>query len=696
MDDQTYDDADVFSYAIRINDVNSAEFSFAGMTDFDRTTFAIGNEVQILRDGNLEFLGDVVGQSNFIAGQTKIRIQGREVKGLGKQVIDVSTMTDDGVYTGTQSSTIYSEIVSQSTIFTLGTVESSVATDFKVNKSNSLYNSLKRLAIQLGQEIEVDYDNLEINIRDSLGTSDSFDFKENVDVTSVKFDLNEPQAKKVIVYGDGAGSTQIKGEATSGGFVAGDRVEVITDLNIKTTTQANERASAELAVFEQDVKVYDFNINEFDLDINLGDDGTLDAPSSGADDNSVRVIELRRGRSGDSEQLACVVSNLEFNRLLKNRAGQVSALNRDIKEAETADAAGLNITSSGVANAYNVNSNTPLVVGFTVSTDEYKSDGGMPVFDTFSFDYDLDPYKPGAGDIDLTNDSDVDGASGDTEPAVSGLSGTENPNVSGSTSAEDAGGSGWSSGSVASDSFSGPLTGGVNQTDVLSTANIDASLYSMFVVELTITYNSGNMSVDDIASWKIKIGGSTQIIDFRSEFGAIFEGENLIMNYLLRSNNAPGTDFKLDWRANENVDVTMSMQVYGFSKEHSHSDGSLSADNHEHSDGSYIADDHGHTDGSFAVDSTDFNNKITFGDEVNQAGSVNGTSVDIFLDYWNGSAWVTKNSVLNTNKTIDEGVDLSAGGTFPDAFGQWRVRMFTNSVDGDYGNGITRLKHEIE
>ena len=707
VDGQSLDDVDIYTYTRNVNDVNMCEFSFAGTTDFDRTLFTIGNEVKCFRDGNLEFLGDIVGQGNFVGGITKVRVQGREGKGLGKQVIDVTSMGNDGEYVATQSSTIYNEIISQSTIFAINTVESSVLTDFVVNKSNSLYNSLKRLAVQLGQEIEVDYDNLQINIRDALGSSDVFSYKENNEITTVRYAVDEPQAKKVIVYGSGGGASQITGEATSGGYVPGDRVEVVTDLNIKTTDQANERAAAELAVLEQEVKNYSFSVNNFNDNIVIGDSGSLDAPSAGADDQAVRVIQVKRGMEGEKEFLSLQVANAEFNRLIRERAGQLAGLNRDIKELETAGQTLTNITANGVGNAYNLNSNTPLLVGFTVSTSEYKNVGGMPQFSTFEFDYDIDPFKQGAGDIDLTADADVQGSSADTQPGVAGDSGLTQPTVNGDTG-----------------NTQPSVTGTTSTSQTIFNEGVDSFNESIsnsswdFVAGVTYSDNYDVLywhSIINVSAggpsdlWmQIRVGGVPQItrrlhdaVNAGAEFGfgdaigriANTNGQQAALYLRSFSNTCTcDGDFRVFVHEENHSHSDGSLAAAN----HDHTDGSLSASNHDHTDGSYVAADHDHTSGSYDVDSADFNSKVTFGDVISDAGSINATSVDIFLDYWDGFGWVQKHSILNTGMTIDSQVDLSDGGTYPDAFGQWRVRMLTDSVNGDYGNGIVRLKHEIE
>jgi len=66
------------------------------------------------------------------------------------------------------------------------------------------------------------------------------------------------------------------------------------------------------------------------------------------------------------------------------------------------------------------------------------------------------------------------------------------------------------------------------------------------------------------------------------------------------------------------------------------------------------------------------------------------------LKYWNGATWVNKHSILNTGKTLDTDVDISNGGTYPDAPGYWRVRVNPDSATADFIQGIVKIKHSLD
>ena len=87
---------------------------------------------------------------------------------------------------------------------------------------------------------------------------------------------------------------------------------------------------------------------------------------------------------------------------------------------------------------------------------------------------------------------------------------------------------------------------------------------------------------------------------------------------------------------------------------------------------------------------------ITIGSGSSESGSINATQISsIKLNYWNGTSWVTKNTITNTGKTLDYNVDLSNGGTYPDAEGYWGIEILTNSSSPDLVKAIISLQHSL-
>ena len=108
----------------------------------------------------------------------------------------------------------------------------------------------------------------------------------------------------------------------------------------------------------------------------------------------------------------------------------------------------------------------------------------------------------------------------------------------------------------------------------------------------------------------------------------------------------------------------------------------------------YVVSQHKHGSGDYRTDN--HKHDVAVGDDVSDAGSVNATEVNIYLDFWNGSAWINKHSVLSTGKTLDTDVDLTDGGTYPDAKGYWRVRILTDNASPDLIQGIVNINHSLD
>ena len=97
----------------------------------------------------------------------------------------------------------------------------------------------------------------------------------------------------------------------------------------------------------------------------------------------------------------------------------------------------------------------------------------------------------------------------------------------------------------------------------------------------------------------------------------------------------------------------------------------------------------------YEIDSTEVGS-ITIGDGVGEAGTTNATSLNVSLYFWSGAAWILKKTYTATGDTLGLDMDLTDGGTYPDATGFWQLRVLTNSADSDFLQGIVKVKHEID
>ena len=76
------------------------------------------------------------------------------------------------------------------------------------------------------------------------------------------------------------------------------------------------------------------------------------------------------------------------------------------------------------------------------------------------------------------------------------------------------------------------------------------------------------------------------------------------------------------------------------------------------------------------------------------SAGINATGTTLYVDYWNGSSWVQK--YTTTTASVIGNVDLSNGGTLPDTYGNWRVRIYTNNATADLIQGKVSIKHQMD
>ena len=130
---------------------------------------------------------------------------------------------------------------------------------------------------------------------------------------------------------------------------------------------------------------------------------------------------------------------------------------------------------------------------------------------------------------------------------------------------------------------------------------------------------------------------------------------------------------------------------------HTHDDGTYAAASHSHDDGTYNAANHGHPDGTYDINASDLDN-ISIGDDVGEAGTINASSVNIYLDFYNTgtSNWDNKHSIMATGVTMETDVDITNSGTYPDAAGFWRVRIEPITATADFAQAIVKIKNAVD
>lgn len=681
-----------FNYTDKLNKTNEANVNISSMSTVDRTLIAVGSEVYIYRDDVLEFHGVVDDRSVFTGGGISLHAMGYE-----KWLTIEHGAYAGSPYVGTASATILAAVIAESAKWTAGTLTAGSSMDYRMTATDSLWNVISDIRTKTQQDITLNYATSVIGIIAHKGSSTSVrTFNAEIDIHNIRFNNAYPKGNKVVVWGKGDGDNQIKSEYPSHGYNLDSQntYGVIywpeRDPKVMSVSEANTLADALVAIYKQPIKVYDFDLSDFSVDIESGDVIILNSPSQDLNAEQVRITSITRGMNSGREFWTLEVANEEYSRSLKTQMELEAALDKKFQEQQTYMQGTTNILT--FSDMINANSTLPLrVVGNLNSSDIYDEAGNRRV-NSFKLDYDVDPYRRGVGTATETNVApDVTGSSDNTQPGVSGSSDNTQPGVSGT-----------------SDTTTPTSTGGV-------------SVWAAFTVDYVLTSSQALAY-----AWSTVVGGPTyyttrtNIMLMNATGGSVNVTPKSIMpsgtttthatNYGLANNtisawttgeSASGslTGFFKFWDNNYACSSCTGTGEIIYSHTHgthSHTDGSYTADNHLHADGSYAADNHLHADGSFAAGS--HNHSVSVGDGVSDSGSVNATQVSIYVDFWNTgtSAWVNKHSILNTGKTLDTDVDISNGNTLPDAAGFWRVRVITNNATPDLVQAIMKIKHQLD
>lgn len=703
-----------FSYSDLLNSMNKGNLKFSSLGQVRRGLLEVGSIVDIKRNGVLEFKGQIQDINYLTGGGIVANLIGYEVW-LGLENGDYSSSP----YVSTASTTIFSDIIGESTKFTAGTINTGLNTDFRISLTSSLWNAISNLAKKTQQDTQIDYDNLQIDILNHKGSSSSvLTLNSQIDIGDVRVEQNFPIGNDIRVYGKGEGGTQIKSDTASGQDAASKSTygiirKIILDPSIMSISEANELADAEVQISKDPIKVYDFDVFNFGLDLTAGDVITLNARSQNLNNEEVRIVGIERGQSPDNEFMMLQVTNKEHSNLVRTRNDILGQIEKNNRDQQTYMQGTTNVlTFSGMINA---KLTAPLNLTFNIPDAFIKDEANNLRVMSFTLDYDLDPFRDEVGvatesDVapDVLNASGntqptVFGTSADTNPPVSGTSANENPNVSGNSGL-----------------YSTNFEIGVNQN---SSYNISAGLNSTILSRDLGTAQDGNDIYADVVV-VINSGGPEDIEVFvnvvdEDEISPLWsrgihlplENFNTIfrMSGILVADNAQ-VSFNGEYAVILNIissgaaNVSVYLRTYEIA--HIHDDGSYQAVNHGHDDGTFTADNHGHDDGTFTAanhghddgtyNAEDHNHSVNVDGDVTDSGSVNSNEVDIFLDFWNGSSWVNKHSIINTGKILDTDLDISDSGTYPDTGGYWRVRIYPNSSSADLVHAVIKLKHQLD
>lgn len=718
-----------FSYTKKLNSLNEASLAISGSTAVRRTLFKVGAKLYIYKDGTLDFLGVIDKKDNFVGGTIKIHASGYEIY-LSKEEGTFS----NSPYTSTASATIFSELIAESSYFTAGTIDTGYDIDFRANSGDNLWNPITNLALKTNQDIEIDYSALTIGINDHVGSTTSVaTLNQGKEITNVQSTTLLPIANKVTVYGKGDGTYKVKGTKTDATSVGtyGTISKRVDDSTCMSTSECERLAQTYLDMWKDPEEIYDFDLTNPNYSgLSLGDVVYINAPDADLSNQEVRIVGIIRGEKSGREFVSLQVTNPSFKTLMRKQSDVIAQIKKEQLNKNTYMQGNGNTLTWG--SGKNAKNGASMKVVFNVPSLVNDIAGNMRI-SSMTLDYDVDPYNSQFGtasfdgsDPQVQNSSgntepDVENSSGSTTPAVSGSSGSTSPGVSGSSGNEDpyldkgTSSLAWSGSTLGTDSNTSVSCASGTWTELakIETDGSDDALYANFTIE----GNTGGP--EDI---QFRLDNTGVLSSTNSVWADYCDGfrDDAVINIRGISAGPDGSSDFIILEAYPHtgaITLDASLTVYKASHSHSygnygaenhaHTDGTFSADNHSHDDGTYAAANHDHTsgtynaanhdhpDGTYDINAADLD-YISISDDISEAASINSTEVNIYLDYWNGSSWINKHSILSTGKTIDTDVDITNSGTYPDAIGFWRVRIEPNSSSADFVQGIVKIKHNLD
>jgi len=327
-----------FSYTDNLNAINEGQLKISGTGETKRDLFEVGSEVKIYRNGTLEFHGIIDGISYLDGGGISANLMGYEIW-LAKE----NGTYPSSPWSSTASATIANAIIGESNYFSAGTVEAGLNIDFRASEGDSLYNALKRLVKRVGQDIGIDYANLEVDILDHKGNSTSVQtFNDGIQIGDVVARKSYPIANYVKVFGKSEGQTRIKSDSGHGQDATsqstyGVITKIYNDPSVDTVDEANALADQLVAKYKDPVKVYEFDVWNPNQNLVSGDVITLNSTTKGLNAEEVRIVSLERGVRGDKEFLILEVTNKEYSEKSKGIDSKVAEIEYQNNMRQTYD-----------------------------------------------------------------------------------------------------------------------------------------------------------------------------------------------------------------------------------------------------------------------------------------------------------------------------------------------------------------------
>lgn len=663
------------SYTDRLNLTDEAIVNIAGSSPESRAFVKNGTIVEIKRNNVVEFYGNIIGVSFLDAGGISARCKDFAFQGAKKKALKKT-------YTSTASATIFTEQINNWNSSYLGTIATGVNTDFQAEDSSSSLNIISNLRKKTDQDIEKIYSTKKINIVNHKGSSTSvLTFNDYIDISDLGYDFQEPIGNVITVYGKGSGENQIISESTEGRNVSsiasfGEIEKTERDLTIVSVDEANTLANVLADKFGPETKSYTFRVNNPNQSVVSGDVITLNSKEKNLIAEEVRIVGIKRGLRQGIEFLEMEVANLEYSELVKSTDKLIGDMRLNNIDQQTYNQDTSNtMTFSGLINA---TSTAPLRVVGNLPSSFIKDEVGNIRVNSFTVDYDVDPFRSSVG---TASEDDV-------APSL----------TPGSTDSHkhDAADSGHPHGNATQTStanFAGDFEGSDSATGVSCSNGVWTTIVSEFVgtaAGLVASFELGGNSggAEDI---QVRIRNSGVLSTHDAEFGIYLDGFRDSSFLVMRNigvGPASSDTIYLEVKP-ESGAITLDGFISLTDQAHTHSISSWNTN----SANAAVSDSNKSPglNGNTAL----HNHNVAIGDQVSDAGSVNATAVDVYVDWWNGSAWINKHSILAISDLIKEDLDVSNGGTLPDASGFWRARVFTNNANADLIQSILKVKHNL-
>lgn len=663
------------SYTDRLNLTDEAVVNIPGSSPESRAFVKSGTIVIIQRNNVIEFYGKIIGFSFLDAGGISARCKDFTFDGAKKKALKKT-------YASTASASIYTEQINHWNSSYLGTIATGVDIDFQAENSSSSLNILSNLRKKSDQDIEKVYSTQKINIVNHKGSSTSvLTFNDYIDIADLGHDSQEPIGNVITVYGKGSGENQIISESSEGRNAAsissfGEIEKTERDLTIVSVDESNRLANVLAAKLGEETKSYTFRVNNPNQSVVSGDVIILNSKEKDLVAVEVRIVGMKRGLRQGIEFLEMEVANKEYSELVRGTdklMGDIRLNNID-QQTYNQDTANT-MTFSGLINA---TSTAPLRVVGNLPSSFIKDEVGNIRVNSFTLDYDIDPFRSSVG---TASEDDIapslNPGSTDSHKHDASDSGHLHDNATQTSTANY-------TGDFEGSDFGTGVSCSSGQWTIIASEFVGSA--TSLVASFDIGGNSGG--AEDIQV-RIRNSGVTSTHD--AEFGIYldaFRNSSFLVMRNIGVGPASSDTIYLEVFP-ESGAITLDGFISLRDQSHTHSISSWDTD----SENAAVSDSN--KSPGLNGNTASHNHNVSIGDQVSDAGSVNATAVDVYIDWWNGSAWINKHSILGISDLIKEDLDVSNSGTLPDASGFWRARVFTNNANADLIQSILKIKHNL-